>query len=341
MLRHVRRRPGFTLIELLVVIAIIAILIALLLPAVQQAREAARRTQCKNNLKQIGLALHNYHDVHLLFAPGAFWNVTQANCVAGDPAAGQSYKGSILLHILPYMEQSALFNNFDFNRCNVDTSVFPGTTKQVRTTVMPAYRCPSDNYGSHNGTNGDTSAAVHNYAACFGPGVTGGANGNSGASPTCGCPSAPFVAAVPAILQANTQPNNAPGMFSRAGTRKPCGIRDNTDGTSNTIYFGEVRPECSGHARGGWASSNNGQGLTSNLIPINYDSCNKPQTGTPPNECWRDCNWNSELGYKSRHTGGAHMLYGDGTVRFLSENVSMEVYAKLGAKSDGTPVEAP
>ena len=106
MKRPAKRRNAFTLIELLVVIAIIAILVALLLPAVQQAREAARRTQCKNNLKQIGLALHNYHDVHQKFPPGAFWN---------NPHRGFSFQqGSMLVHILPYIEQANVFNQIKF-----------------------------------------------------------------------------------------------------------------------------------------------------------------------------------------------------------------------------------
>ena len=111
-----RRRIGFTLIELLVVIAIIAILIALLLPAVQQAREAARRTQCKNNLKQIGLALHNYHDVYNMLPAGAYWNVPlDTNC----PAANHQ-KGSIMIRLLPYIDQAPLFNQWNFNACDSD-----------------------------------------------------------------------------------------------------------------------------------------------------------------------------------------------------------------------------
>ncbi|MEY2725472.1 MAG: hypothetical protein RLZZ458_1339, partial [Planctomycetota bacterium] len=102
-----RRRRAFTLIELLVVIAIIAILVALLLPAVQQAREAARRTQCKNNLKQLGIALHNYHDTNNRFPPGAFWN---------NPNSGRNYQqGGLLTHLLPYVEQAVMFNQIPFS----------------------------------------------------------------------------------------------------------------------------------------------------------------------------------------------------------------------------------
>lgn len=107
--RSSKRKKGFTLIELLVVIAIIAILIALLLPAVQQARESARRTQCKNNLKQLGLAMHNYHDVHNQFA---------ANGMAGW--GRQFYKGSNLTQMLPFIEQSALYNSIDFSSQGAD-----------------------------------------------------------------------------------------------------------------------------------------------------------------------------------------------------------------------------
>jgi len=318
------RRNGFTLIELLVVIAIIAILIALLLPAVQQAREAARRTQCRNNLKQIGLALHNYHDSLNQFPPGAFWNLPASTACA----AGSHQKGSILIHILPYIDQAPLYNMYNFSICNTDVATFPApSTTQLRSSVIPAYQCPSEIAGRSNGTSG-----LHNYAACFGPGRTGGATG----SPSCPCDASPFFQwELP-----NTGANGVPGMFTR--TYRTTSMRDCTDGTSNTIFFGEVRPTCSNHQNAGWANSNNGNGLTSTVIPINYNSCDTTAaTGSSPADCAKRCNWVTELGFKSLHTGGAHMLFGDGAVRFLSENISMQVYSRLGAKADGNPVEVP
>jgi prepilin-type N-terminal cleavage/methylation domain-containing protein len=321
-----RRQRGFTLIELLVVIAIIAVLIALLLPAVQQAREAARRSQCKNNLKQIGLALHNYHDTHSTFPPGAFWALPNG---AADPCVGVTHqKGSILVHILPFIDQAPLYAQFDFARCDTDAG-WAATNGLGGTNVIPAYLCPSDTTPPKQ-----TSApprGVHNYAACFGAGNTGGATGNG----ACQCPNTPFQA----WLLPNTNPNNAPGMFTRAW--RTTRIRDNTDGTSNTIYFGEVRPECSNHANNGWASSNNGNGLTSTLIPINFNSCNTATPADPANGCGHRCNWVTELGFKSRHVGGAHMLMGDGAVRFLSENIDMFTYSRLGSKADGFVTELP
>jgi prepilin-type N-terminal cleavage/methylation domain-containing protein/prepilin-type processing-associated H-X9-DG protein len=329
--RSSQRRIGFTLIELLVVIAIIAILIALLLPAVQQAREAARRTQCKNNLKQIGLALHNYHDSLSTFPPGAFWNLPAygpCSNTANQPLTTHQ-KGSILVHLLPYIDQAPLYNLWDFTQCNADLSRFPNSTAELRTQIMPAYRCPSDTAPPTNGTQ-----ATHNYAACFGAGNTAGTPPGTG-NPNCQCNNAPFQP----FVRPNTDPNNAPGMFTRAWriTR----IRDCVDGTSNTIAFGEVRPDCSGHANAGWGSSNNGNGLITTIIPINYDSC---ITTTPTNTsaaCGNRCNWVTELGYKSRHTGGAHMLLCDGSVRFFSENIDMNTYANLGSKADKNPVEVP
>lgn len=326
------RQNGFTLIELLVVIAIIAILIALLLPAVQQAREAARRTQCRNNLKQIGLALHNYHDSLLQFPPGAFWNQATGNgCIAGSSDANLIHqKGSILIHILPYIDQAPLYNMWAVSmssRCNTDIATFPSSTVQLRSTIMPGYQCPSETSGKSNGTSG-----LHNYAACFGPGRTGGATGNS----ACPCDAVPFDQwALP-----NTGGNGVPGMFTRTG--RTVGIRDCIDGASNVIFFGEVRATCSNHVNAGWANSNNGQGLTSTLIPINYNSCDtSTASGSSPADCARRCNWVTELGYKSQHVGGAHFLFGDGAVRFLSENISMQVYSRLGAKADNNPVELP
>lgn len=318
-----RARRGFTLIELLVVIAIIAILIALLLPAVQQAREAARRTQCRNHLKQIGLALYNYHDTFNQFPPGAFWSLPTASC-----GGATHQKGSILLHLLPYIDQAPLFNQWDFTRCDTDTATFPSSTTQLRTTQIAPYLCPSETSPPKNGS----TWAVHNYAACFGPGRTGGATGN----PACPCDATPF----DQFALPNTGSNGVPGMFTRA--YRTSNIRDNTDGSSNTIYFGEVRPNCSNHHNAGWANSNNGNGLTATLIPINYNSCDtSAATGASPADCAKRCNWVTELAYKSQHVGGAHLMMGDGTVRFFSENISMQVYSSLGAKADGGTFQAP
>ena len=131
--RFNRRARGFTLIELLVVIAIIAILIALLLPAVQQAREAARRSQCKNNLKQLGLAMHTYHDVHLMFPLSEMSHFTP-NSVAYD---GTGFGWSAF--ILPFIDQAPLYNQFNFN------VPIPGTTNQpLVANVVPVAHCPSD-----------------------------------------------------------------------------------------------------------------------------------------------------------------------------------------------------
>jgi hypothetical protein len=198
-------------------------------------------------------------------------------------------------------------------------STFPNSTTELRTTVIPGYLCPSNTWGPKSGAN-----AVANYAACFGPGNTGGATGN----PACMCSNAPFQA----WLRPNTGTNNAPGMFFRQ--YRTTSIRDNTDGPSNTIYFGETRPQCSNHHAQPWANANNGQGLTSTLIPINYNSCARSNP-TPNPACGEYCNWVTELAYKSQHVGGAHLLYGDGTVRFASENIDMNLYANLGAKADG------
>src|SRR5437879_4300140 len=131
-----RRRKGFTLIELLVVIAIIAVLVALLLPAVQQAREAARRSQCKNQLKQLGLAIHNYHESFNCLPPG--------NTAAINTSGGFSRWGGVSVHtmILPNIDQAPLYNQYNFNMCgSYEGTNSAATLRQAR---VPIYRCPSD-----------------------------------------------------------------------------------------------------------------------------------------------------------------------------------------------------
>ncbi len=309
--RRTHKLRGFTLVELLVVIAIIGILIALLLPAVQAAREAARRMQCSNNLKQIGLALHNYHDTNKVFPPGSFW-------YGLDYA---SYRGSILIRLLPFLEQQPLYDLYDFRNSggvSVDNQTMPGSTALIQSNIVPTYICPSDNHPQV--LNG---RALHNYAASIGP--TTHANNSS-----CPCPTYDSWNDYARFPGGGTygSTTNFAGPFYRypVSTR----ISDCTDGLSNTIYFGEVRPMCSVHNSQGWGSSNNGQGLTSTIVPINYNSCSRD--ANEPDGCKRYCNWNTELGFKSRHPGGAQFLLGDFSehiLRFYKGNP----FAKAGVEA--------
>ncbi|WP_194242800.1 DUF1559 family PulG-like putative transporter [Gimesia benthica] len=181
-MKHRTTLRGFTLIELLVVIAIIAILIALLLPAVQQAREAARRSTCKNNLKQIGLALHNYHDTHQLFP---YATANPGNCIPADPNATiTNHTG--WLYLLPFMDQANLYNQFNFSAAtgqhNKTSNTLAGGSSittgnaQLGTNVIPILLCPSDDGGSaYPGADTNYGTGVANSArTSYGFSVTTG-----------------------------------------------------------------------------------------------------------------------------------------------------------------------
>ncbi len=310
-------RRGFTLVELLVVIAIIGILIALLLPAIQAAREAARRTQCINNLRQLGLAIQNYNDNYRILPAGAYWT---------NAAGITESRGSIMIRLLPYIEEKTLFEAFELGRDNVALSpatqeqVQPGTTKKLSSNVIPMFLCPSDTHERVN-ANG---YALQNYAASSGPtaDVT---------SSNCSCSQSFNSFATHPYSKAN----NFAGPFHRRAD--PIKLRRVIDGLAKTIFMGEVRPDCSTHANAGWAASNNGQGLTATIIPINFDSCDSAAA----DGCNRPCNWRTELGFKSSHTGGAFFLLGDVSVHFLSETIDHPTYQLLGGRADGKPVSLP
>jgi prepilin-type N-terminal cleavage/methylation domain-containing protein len=329
------RVRGFTLIELLVVIAIIAILIALLLPAVQQAREAARRTQCKNNLKQIGLALHNYHDV--------FGSFPMGYVDSGTPNGPNRYDGgwSWASMILPQIDQGPLFNQFDFRVFpHGSGSSNPAVLNNNRLCATPqsAFSCPTDvkptTMSLHNpGTFGYIEAmATSSYAGVHGP-LAG--------QP---CDTGPF----------NDSPTRATlGMFKTNTTRT---FRDLTDGTSNTIAVGEVCHQLQNQSKPDSM-------LYGSIIQGGGTNCANDALGTASmyqhlRGCLVKINAPLSVGgiykiFNSGHTGGAHFTMGDGSVRFISENIDhtattfansnngtgpFGTYQRLAAISDGQPV---
>jgi prepilin-type N-terminal cleavage/methylation domain-containing protein/prepilin-type processing-associated H-X9-DG protein len=337
-----RSRKAFTLVELLVVIAIIGILIALLLPAVQAAREAARRSQCTNNLKQIGLALHNYHDTYKSFPAGAW-------CCGGN-GSGTNRKLPMLGAILPFIEQAPLYDQID-HRVDLETFRLPNG-EMISGAMIQAYLCPSDNARQPAGA-APSQRYMQNYAA------SGGPNPFSN-NPACQCPSydwwrQTYASPNHGRFDYHNWTNNPAGFFSRNTTEyRPLvnnnnvtyygKMADGIDGLSNTILAFEVRPSCSTHASQGWARPNQVSGLASTLPPINYDSCYADAaaaTAVGKDGCNALCNWNMEMGAKSNHPGGANFVFADGSVQFLSQTIDHMNYQLLGDKCDKKPVQIP
>ncbi len=327
-----KKRPGFTLIELLVVIAIIAILIALLLPAVQQAREAARRTQCKNNLKQLGLALHNYHDVYGMFPGGQF--VSNPWLAAGNCGAGNCGCWAWSAMILPYLDQAPLYNIL---QPNAPWSLPQQATNPVTLAEMQKplamYRCPSD---AAPGINDQLRIPS-----------TGPGNGNCDTADCVPVATSNYVGANhPWELERDTWD----GVFGRAsrtgsitspGGRMRCtSIKDIGDGTSNTIAIGERAyrlGQTTLRAANVYGSSDDSenhsrQGLVYNMAAGRYKM----------NDTCANCS----RGFSSPHEGGAQFLLADGSVRFISENIDHNnanatvdsTYERLIAIRDRQPV---
>ena len=324
--RDGRTSRGFTLIELLVVIAIISVLVSLLLPAVQQAREAARRSQCKNNLKQIGLALHNYESSSRLLPPGY---ISVPGFGTMDPLSGDSGTGwGWLTHLLPNLEQGPLYNSLNLNVPCWD----PLNSALVKTS-LPAYQCPSSANPANTVNVEDVN---HNTLSVFGR-----ANyvHNVGWNDLWSAPA--------------TTPQDyarvANGVMYRDSSVR---FSEVTDGLSNTVCAGErspnlsdavwpgvmpgsahfARPPFGSIGSGGpgtnWDSGGSYVGAHSGPSIFEF-----PVVIHPPN---------SPLGHtdqmQSLHAGGAHILLGDGSVRFISESVNLSIWSALCSRNGGEVV---
>ncbi len=341
---------GFTLIELLVVIAIIAILIGLLLPAVQKVREAAARSKCQNNLKQFGIALHSYADVNrTILPPGGLMGFRNppSNLLTSDgwsPAGGEwgSDQGTWLVHTLPQMEQGPLFAQINY-RETVANSVgaFFNANPVNRAIRLPYGRCPSDDY------NPDSTGS--NYVGSLGPQCIGGPCGFDPNAQWCRPDPTNTVNGVPpqtvmgyrnsADHGNDTNAAGIRGMFARTGAKINFAMV--TDGLSNTIFVGENLINSSDHLlSNAWWHFNGGQSHSGTLPPINQRS-DHPDTWSCATSIPTSANnWNVSWGFKSRHSGGANFLMGDGTVRFISQNIDHRTYQLLGCRNDGQAANA-
>jgi len=325
-----RNRRAFTLIELLVVIAIIAVLIALLLPAVQQAREAARRSQCKNQLKQLSLAWHNYHDTFGML-PINYVGESYAKPSSMDFTDTQMGK-SWMQHLLPFVDQGALYNQINFNRPLNENY-------QVAKTPLALLTCPSDSSDRLRSGLPDLSAttimAMTSYKGVSGFNWTYGVfSPLTSASGRCannkdgfGCGNGVMCRGA----QLTTPPNPYRGPVV---TR----LRDISDGSSNTLGIGEVISEIC--YRSAWYS---GEGMHATCAhPLNFGvrvgmvtgvaGGGSDGGGTPAQ--W-PASWQNNWGFNSRHTGGGQFAMADGSVRFLNDSIATNTYRGLATISGG------
>jgi prepilin-type N-terminal cleavage/methylation domain-containing protein/prepilin-type processing-associated H-X9-DG protein len=318
MARNARR--GFTLVELLVVIAIIGILIALLLPAVQAAREAARRMQCSNHLKQVGLALHNYHATHRCLPFGSGYTIARA--------------GTWAAMILPYLEQQNVYDLFDFNQ-----PMNHANNRDAITTRVETYICPTDPAG-RNHVLDKRMLTENNPPVCHGnwyPGCMGPVHDRyPGGTPYCVyCPGEGGTVLPSFCCQGQNFGSSAspdgkipagsfPGMFGRYP--HSISFMEVRDGLSNTIMCGETLPS---HSVYNGAYMNN-YPLSATNIPLGTmfddDGVDAPGPGGLHK-------WQHTTGYKSLHPGGANFVLGDGSVRFLNDTIDYRLYNAMGTRA--------
>jgi prepilin-type N-terminal cleavage/methylation domain-containing protein/prepilin-type processing-associated H-X9-DG protein len=367
-----QRRRGFTLIELLVVIAIIAVLIALLLPAVQAAREAARRAQCSNNLKQLGLALHNYESANNCFPSATIYNVNVPPCTS--PGFGNNCQNTPwFLLMLPYIEQGPLYNSFNASvgMEGVTVQGVPGgfiINSTIFTTKIATFQCPSDNisqYSLQTIFQLPWQASKGNYGINWGNTDQGQAilGGNFTKFPAL-------------FLQ-------SPFGVSRTGNGPfNCRIASVTDGTSNTNFVSEILQGATDDIRGTMWVDNAGAGsfmtrfapngyqdyvalvapwsTSIGVLPFNnYDNIatlgGSSGLGSSPASagslcdsqpgqqlgCYNQASEGSEFaGSRSRHPGGVNSLFGDGSVHFMKSGINAYIWVNLGSINAGEVISS-
>ncbi|MEW4454683.1 DUF1559 domain-containing protein [Bremerella sp. JC817] len=314
-------RSGFTLVELLVVIAIIGVLIALLLPAVQQAREAARRMQCTNNLKQLGLALHNHHDTYGQFPPGYKF---PSGFTDGDPTWGWG------AFILPFIEQVTVYDALDPQNQTLATAIADTANDlKVLQTPLSAFRCPTDTGPKLNDQRklDDQATAVSNYL---------GSNSSDLACRNDGIPGTNY---------------GADGIFWE---NSECRFKDITDGTSNTVAIGERCWQMNRKNGTGKANyyAGNIYGVEGRLVtggsPISTLTLYSVVGGTVRALNYARNDAYESSSYSSLHPGGVQFVFCDGSVQFIPDTVQFDadntpdtVLELLVSRNDGQPVTLP
>jgi prepilin-type N-terminal cleavage/methylation domain-containing protein len=316
-----RRQAAFSLVELLVVIAIIGVLVALLLPAVQAAREAARRTQCANHLKQIGLALQNYESTFKILPYG--------NNYPGSLPIAPSWSTMIL----PFIERQAHYELFDFNSPLNDPQ-----NAQAVTTHVPIYVCPSGiTQGSPILPARCTCCSLNAAYTSMGLWYAG----STGPTPANSCQFCSNPTPAPDNYCCQGSPygdsGNGSGMFYRyfKGVR----FSEVTDGLSNTLMCGESLPEQTIHL----AAFGRNLSLCVTNIPLNVMAtpAQMPQNGLSDSTLHSINPANLLTGFKSRHPGGVQFVLGDGAVRILSQSIDYRLYCELGTRDGSEPAQVP
>lgn len=341
---HLRRtqlnamKRGFTLIELLVVIAIIAILIALLLPAVQQAREAARRTQCRNNLKQLGLALHNYLDAFSVFPP--------TFCVG----PGDGGEWSLPARILPYLEQGNMYGQIDFSRDYNQTSVsFPYGVKALR---IPILLCPSD---PNDRLRTDSTGAPQHYPLCYGVNLgtwfifdpATNQHGDGAFGPNSRTTTRDFVDGMSNTLGFSEVKAYTP-YARNSSSPLPLGLSVPYTVGDICAYVSAAAENQANSGHTEWADGRSHHvGFTTTFVPNTRVLCTNGSHGI------QDLDYNSRredqpegttdrtyaaITSRSYHTGMVHSMLMDGSVRSISENIDIRIWRSIGTRSGGEVV---